>query len=489
MMCPGSAATAAQPLYSCSKQIITIVKKLAFLLATLCCTVMAIAQTVTLRYEGANNKNASNARNFAVEIDGRTYYSANAEPVGKSAATQMVIGEPGLGNHEIVVYRINTNSNVSNTKGASVYNNTFRLRNGYDMIISIRRNGQVTFTEKKMAAATSTGATAAGKTAMSATAFTKLLESTKAKWSQSSRYTAVKSAFSNKANYFTTDQAGELLMLITSESKKLELAKLSYPRITDPENFSDTRDLFSAEVNKENLDKFILTKNPGASVSNNTSTSNNTNTTGYTPMATYEYNQLMTTVRNQYQQAGKYAVIRDAFSVTNNYFTTSQVRQLLTVITDESERLALAKMSYARVTDPANFSTLNNLFSTTANRNELSNFVRYGEVSTVKEDYSNRTVMSDGDFSKLHLKARLHIRAASVVEDVKEAFTTNTNYFSTDQIRALLTLIGSESDRLALAKLAYHRAADPTNFTSLSDLFTTQASIDAFNSYIRTNKS
>ena len=449
---------------------------------------MAIAQTVTLRYEGANNQNASNARNFAVDIDGRTYYSANAEPVGNSAATQMVIGEPGLGTHEIVVYRINTNSNVSNTKGESVYNNTFRVRNGYDMIISIRRNGQVTFTEKKMASTPSTGASAAGKTAMSATAFTKLHESTKAKWSQSSRYTAVKSAFTNKSNYFTTDQAGELLMLITSESKKLELAKLSYPRITDPENFSDTRDLFSSEVNKENLDKFILTKNPGGNLSTNTSTSN-TNTTGYTPMATYEYNQLMATVRNQYQQAGKYAVIRDAFSATNNYFTTSQVRQLLTVITDESERLALAKMSYARVTDPANFSTLNNLFSTTANRNELSNFVRYGEVSTAKEDYSNRTVMSDGEFSKLHLKARLHIRAASVVEDVKEAFTTNTNYFSTDQIRALLTLIGTESDRLALAKLAYHRAADPTNFTSLSDLFTTQANIDAFNSYIRTTKS
>ena len=464
-------------------------KKLLFLFATICSTMVALAQTVTIRYEGANNQNSSNARNFAVDIDGRTYYSANAEPVGNSAATQMVIGEPGLGSHEIVVYRINTNSNVSNTKGESVYSNTFKLRNGYDMIISIRKNGQVAFTEKKMASTTSTGASAAGKTAMSETAFTKLLESTKKKWSQSSRYTAVKSSFTNKANYFTTDQVGELLMLITSETKKLELAKLSYPRITDPENFSDTRDLFSSDLNKENLDKFILTKNPGATVNNNTTTANNTNTTGYTPMETYQYNQLMTTVRNQYQQSGKSAVIRDAFSTTTNYFTTSQVRQLLTTITDESERLALAKLSYARVTDPANFSTINNLFTTAANRNELSNFVRYGEVATAKEDYSNRIVMSDADFSKLHLKARLHVRASSVIEDVKEAFTTTTNYFSTDQVRALLTLIGTESDRLALAKLAYHRAADPTNFTSLSDLFTTQASIDAFNAYIRTNKS
>src|SRR5688572_16552658 len=155
----------------------------------------------------------------------------------------MVIGQPGVGTHEIAVYRINTNSTVSNTKGAAVYNNTFRLRSGYDMIISIRKNGQVAFSEKKMAGTATTGSTASGKTAMTDAAFTKLHSSTKTKWSQSSRYTAVKSAFTNKSNYFTTDQVGELLMLITSESKKLELAKLSYPRVTDPENFSDTRDL------------------------------------------------------------------------------------------------------------------------------------------------------------------------------------------------------------------------------------------------------
>jgi hypothetical protein len=52
-----------------------------------------------------------------------------------------------------------------------------------------------------------------------------------------------------------------------------------------------------------------------------------------------------------------------------------------------------------------------------------------------------------------------------------------------------LNLVGSESDRLALAKLAYHRAVDPTNFSTLSDMFTTQANIDAFNNYIRTTKS
>ena len=460
-------------------------KKLAFILTTICCTVAALAQTLTLRFDGANNPNAANTRNFAVDIDGRTYYSVNADKMERGTATQMEIGQPGIGTHQIVVYRINTNSTVANTKGNAVYNNTFRVREGYDMIISVRRNGQVAFTERKIA--NTSGTTTSEKQAMSDAAFDKLHAATKAKWSQTSRYTSLKTTFNTKANNFTTEQAGELLMLITSESRRLELAKLAYPRIIDPENFSDTRELFTVETNKSNLDKFILTKNPEANVINNTGT--NTNTTGYTPLSTAQFNQLLTTVRNQYQQAGKYAVIRDAFSVSNNYYTTAQIRQLLTSITSESERLALAKLSYKRVTDPNNFSSLNNLFASQASRNELSNFVRYGETTTPAADYSNRTVMSDGDFSKLHLKARLHIRAASVVEDVREAFTTTTNYFSLDQTRALLNLVGSESDRLALAKLAYHRAVDPTNFSTLSDMFTTQANIDAFNNYIRTTKS
>ena len=457
-------------------------KNFACIIAILCISAVAMAQTVTLRFDGANNPNAANTRHFAVDIDGRTYYSSNAEALDRGNATQMEIGQPGTGTHQIAVYRINTNSTVANTKGNAVYNNTFRVREGYDMVIAVKRNGQVAFTEKKIAG--SNGTTTSGRVAMSEPAFDKLLASTKSKWSQTSRYNAVKTSFNTKANNFTTHQAGEMLMLISSEAKRMELAKLSYPRITDPENFTDTRDLFASETNKENLDKFIQTKNPDAAVSNN-----NTSTTGYTPMSTSQFNQLMTTVRNQYQQAGKYAVIRDAFSVSNNYYTTTQIRQLLTPITNENERLALAKLSYARVSDPTNFSTLNNLFSTQANRNELTNFVRYGETTTPAADYSNRTVMGDGDFSKLHLKARLHIRQASVTEDVKEALSDKNNYFSMDQVRALLALVSDETERLTLAKLAYHRAANPTTFSTLSDMFTTQANIDALNTYIRTTKS
>jgi hypothetical protein len=446
------------------------VKKLSILLLGVFLYASVMAQTITLRFDGANNTNNNAAlRDYAVDIDGAKYYSADAEAV-RSGVRQVVIENLALGSHKIMVYQANNNS-ISNAD-APVYSNNFQLRSGYDMVIAVRRNGSVTFTEKRSTATGSTSTAAA----MTETEFNKLAASVKAKWSQSSRITAVRSAFNTTSNYFTTDQAGQLLMLVSSETKRLELAKLSYPRITDPANFSDVADLFNSQANKENIALFIQSKDLEG-----TST-----TTG--AVTTQRFNQLLRQVRNQYRQEGKYAVLKDAFNVSTDYYTTAQLKQLLTLITAETDRLALAKMAYARVSDEANFASLYTLFNTQANRDEFNNYVRYGGSISSSSQYASRAAMSDADFSKLYNKARLHIRQSSVTADVKAAFSNTSNYFTVTQIRSLLTLLATESDKLSIAKLAYHRAADPTSFTQLYDMFT-QASIDELNNYIRINPS
>ena len=460
-------------------------KKLKFLLVVVCFYATVSAQTVTLRFEGTPNTKTSTRSNFAVDLDGTNYYSAKAQITGTAGARQLVITDLELGSHQLAVYNISNNSTVSNSnKGTPAYSNSFRLREGYDMVIAIRRNGQVTFTEKRKPENSAT--VSSTKTAMTDAAFDKLLQSTKTKWSQTSRYTAIKSAFTTKSNFFNTDQVGELLLLITAESKRLELAKLSYPKVTDPDNFTDVADLFNSQANKDNMEKFIRSKNPASTGR----VSNEVEYNARPPLTTQQFNQLMQTAKNQYEQSGKYAVLRDAFKDSTTFYSTSQLRQLLTLITTENERLALAKLSYARVSDIPNFNSLYNLFTRQASRDELSNFIKYGEApKAIAGQYSNRVAMSDGDFSRLSLKARLHLRQASTVEDVKEALADKNYYFSMEQIRSLLTLITSEYDRLALAKLAYHRATDPTTFIQLFDLFTTQASIDDLNNYIKSNRS
>ena len=176
-------------------------------------------------------------------------------------------------------------------------------------------------------------------------------------------------------------------------------------------------------------------------------------------------------------------VLTDAFA-TPQYYSTAQLRQLISQVTDENNRLRLSKLSYAKVSDPANFSTLYNLLSKQSSRDELIYFVKYGGNTAVTGQYANRIAMPDDEFRKLYQKAALHFRQSSVVSDVKIAFTNTTKYYSIAQIRELLGLVAVESDRLAIAKLAYHRVTEPPAFTQLLDMFTTEASKNDLSNYI-----
>ena len=446
-------------------------KSLYSILLALLIYVPVIAQKVTIRFEGSANANSSTARNYAADLDGKKYYSSDAEVTSNSAAKQITIDNLSLGTHKITIYTMD-NSSVTNTSDP-LYSNNFQLRSGYDMVIAVKRNGQVAFSEKKMKENTST----TSKPPMTDVEFEKQLKSVNAKWSQTSKYNAVKAALSNKAYYFTTDQVGQMLMVITSEPKRLELAKLSHPRVTDPENFADVSDLFKTQPNKDNIDKFIQSKNTAIVTTPGVNSAR-------PPVSTQQFNQLQRKIKNQYQESGKIAVFQDALSVNNSYYTTAQLKQLLLLIPTETERLALAKQSYARVSDESNFASLNTIFNSQVNRDDFNNYVKYGGAVSANP-ITDRPAMSDGDFTKLQLKARLHFRQSSTVGDIKEAFSNTNNYFTVDQIKSLLSLVSAEADKLTLAKLAYGRAVDQNNFTQLYELFTSQASITELNNYIK----
>ena len=422
------------------------------------------AQILTLRFENTTN------RNYEVKVDGKSYYSSN---LSTEAGKQKILTLNGLqpGTHTLDVFTID--NDVNNTNAAtSIYSNTFQLRTGYDMLIAIRRNEQVTFTERR-----STNTATSSQTPMSEVEFDKLHKSVNSKWSQAARLTAAKTAVTSRGNYFTTEQIGQLISLITAESKKLELAKLSYPKVTDPGNFSEINTLFNSQAAREELEKYV-----GASTGTTTTTTAPSN--GRSPMSAFEFNSLLQTVKNQYQQEGKVAVLTDAFNTGGQYYSTSQLRQLISLVTAENNRLALAKLSYARVSDIANFSSLNNLLAKQSSRDELNYFVKYGGNTVSAEQYANRVAISDAEFRKLYQKANLHFRQSSVVADVKAAFSNTTNYYSIAQVRSLLGLITTESDRLTLAKLAYHRVTEPPAFTQLFDMFTSEASKNDLSNYI-----
>lgn len=97
------------------------------------------------------------------------------------------------------------------------------------------------------------------------------------------------------------------------------------------------------------------------------------NNNGYNQaMNDYDFNQLVQKIQNQW--LGKFGTAKNA--VTNNYFTTYQVRQLLQIFRSENDKLELAKLAYKNTVDQQNFSQLYDLFSYQA-QSELDSYIRY----------------------------------------------------------------------------------------------------------------
>lgn len=444
-------------------------------------TLSVTAQTITITFNGANRN-----KNYQVVLDGTSYYS-NAQTDPNSTTTnvrkEITLTNQQLGLHTIAVYRLRTSSgayiNGTNTPayGNAIYSNRFRLREGYNMDITVNGNGRIMFSEKSISNEPEED-DEQNILPMADAAFDQLLQSVRSKYLQSSKITVIKNALGNTANYFTTEQVSQLLSLITTEANKLMLAKLAYPRVTDPSNFTELYEVFTTEASKNEMNIFIR-NNPNT---NNTANNNKAKT----PMGSYQFSQLLQTINSQYSQSTKYSTIVGAFSNSANYFTTAQVRQLLSVINSEIDRLALAKQSYLKVTDPTNFTSLYDLFYTQAYRNDLNNYViqNGGSGTYTNTQATTRIAMDDAAFTQVLRKVSNHFLPWDKVRDARDAFNNTSYYFSTSQIRQILTVISSENDRLDLAKLAWSRVTDPTYFTQLFDMFTSQANRDALNAYI-----
>ncbi len=513
-------------------------KKILFIMLISFVTTSLTAQMVTISFGGTNtltnNNNGSGNnrnRNYQVVLDGNSYYSNGLTNVNSNTndangntnvASDIILTNQQIGAHTIEIYRVrNNNGNNNNgtnisTNGNSIYSNTFQLRQGYDMNIIVNGNGQVSFTEKRTRNRGNRNYNQQIVNAMSEDSFNQILQTVRGKWLQSYRITEERDAFVNTTNYFTTDQVKQLLLLLSSEPNRLALAKLAYPKVTDAPAFTQVYGLFNSTANRNNLDNFIrnnpntINANNNGNWNNNNNANNNgnwnnnnannngnwnnnnnknSNTPYKTPMADYQFSQLLQTANAQYSQSDRVMEIRNAVSNSISYFSTSQIRQLLSIVNAEADRLSLAKLCYLRVSDPANFNSLHDLLYTQSSKDDLNRYViENGGPSNYNDThYNTRASINESAFMQLLQKANNHFFPWDKVKDVREDFSNTAYYFSTSQIRQLLNLVTTESDRLELAKLSWSRVTDPSYFSQLLDMFTNQSSRNDLNAFIQSH--
>lgn len=213
-----------------------------------------------------------------------------------------------------------------------------------------------------------------GRTLLSVSAYNRILQDLNANIYQSGKYDIVRNAFANTSYAFTTEQIRQLLGAINSEPDRLYLAKQAYVTVSDPANFSTLLTLFNSQTNRAELNSYIVS---------NGGVGGNMNVYSRVPMTDERFNELYRRAGDHILPGDKYNDVKSILSDNQNYLTSYQAKQLLSLIgtgsffsVSEASRVELAKLAYARVTDTQNFSEVVNLFDRQASRDEINGYIR-----------------------------------------------------------------------------------------------------------------
>jgi len=327
----------------------------------------------------------------------------------------------------------------------------------------------------QLAAYVSTYNAGSSSTAMTASRFNTIYKTAQRQATTNSKVSYIYNAFTNTNNYFTVAQARQLVQLAPDEANRLYLAKISYRSIIDRSNFSQMNALLNSQASRNELNIFV-------------STYDNSNPV-YTRIAMKEaeYNNLYRDIQNRYGIGAKMSALSNVFATENYFFTTAQAKQLIQLVSDESNRLELAKGSYDNIVDQANFNQLYDIFSNSS-RNALEVYVRDHQtdpVNTTPPVYT-RTPMSNSSYTSLYNEVRNTYGFGAKMSRLTEIFANENYYFSVAQAKQLVQLVSSESNRLELAKSAYGNITDPENFNLMHDVLTSQSSKNELSAYVNT---
>jgi hypothetical protein len=329
----------------------------------------------------------------------------------------------------------------------------------------------------QLAAYVSTYNAGSSSTAMTNASFNSLYKTAKRQSTVNSRVSYIYNAFINTNNFFTVSQARQLVQLVPDETNRLYLAKISYRSIIDKNNFSQMSALLNSQTSRNELVNFVNTYDDSNPV--------------YTKIAMKEddYNVLYRDIQNRFGLGAKMSALQNVFAKESYYFTVAQARQLIQLVSSESNRLELAKASHDNIVDQANFNQLYDVLSSTASRNELEAYVRDYQNTTPGSTtpvYTNRTPMSSTSFTSLYNRVRNTWGFGAKMSELTEIFDNESYYFTVAQAKQLIQLVSSESNRLQLAKSAYGNITDPQNFNLMYEVLTSQSSKNELSTFVNT---
>jgi len=211
----------------------------------------------------------SNKMDLKIEVDGRRFDMKD---------NSITLSNLSEGYHQVKIFRDkrkNGNGLGFGRRMEVVYSNSLFLKRGFHSDITVNRFGKVFIDERRIdrndewyrddddyydnngyGNGNGNGGWNNGYgNVMNARDFDQVKESLRKEWFESNRLVSAK--FIIDKNNFTTVQVKELMLLFTFEDKKLDIAKSSYRKTVDKQNYYLVNEALVFNSSKEELARFI----------------------------------------------------------------------------------------------------------------------------------------------------------------------------------------------------------------------------------------
>ena len=305
----------------------------------------------------------------------------------------------------------------------------------------------------------------------------------------------------------STYQLIELLGYISEDADRLELAIAAYPRITNKQDIYDVYNSFAYFSSAFRLHDYIeSTKMPVTPVTvapivpvNPRPLEINFPALNYPDAALYNGpkncitslsdNDFMVFIREvamyKTEQEKKEAALSLA---TRTCLSTAQSMKLSTSLNVENNRLELLKKAYLRVYDEANFDFATQVFTHLPNQAALREFLAASRKASQVVQTPPPCSVSEAEFRTIREPLAAESSSSARLSIAKNQMPRFKCYKSS-QVKEIVALFSSSSDKLNLAKFAYDYVADKENyFFELSPLFSSSMDRQSLSNYIASKR-
>jgi hypothetical protein len=324
---------------------------------------------------------------------------------------------------------------------------------------------------------------------------------------QNQRYSAVERAI---RNCLSTNQLIELLGFISEDIDRLTLAIEAYPRITNKQDVYDIYNSFAYFSSAFRFHDYIQTTkvpvvpispiNPGNPVLVNPRPVEIT-----FPLLNYPDASLYNGPKNCITSLSENdfrMYVREIATMklenekmdyaislaTRTCLSTAQAMKLATSLNIENNRLDLLKKTYLRIYDEANFDFATQVFTHIPNQAALREFLIAMRKAKLAVPVAPLCHVNEMEFKTIKEPLAAESSSSTRLSIARDQIPRYKCYKS-NQIKQLVALFSSSSDKLNLAKFAFDYVADKENyFFELSPLFPSSMDRQSLSNYIASRK-